>query len=163
MKEQAAARAKPAGLGARWLGAGRCEFLVWAPKARRVELSLVSRDSAVPMDTDGSGYHWASVPGLQPGARYFYRLDGRRARPDPASRCQPLGVHGPSAVADPAFCWHDRGGKGLPLERLVLYELHVGTFSKPGTFAGVIPQLDALAETGVTALCLMPVAQNPGS
>ncbi|MBI5241638.1 MAG: malto-oligosyltrehalose trehalohydrolase [Elusimicrobia bacterium] len=153
---------RPASLGARWFGPERCEFLVWAPKAKKVELSIVSRNSVVPMETDGSGYHWAVVPGLKPGARYLYRLNGRTERPDPASRCQPGGVHGPSAVEDPSFAWRDQSWKGLPLERHVIYELHVGAFSKPGTFAGVIPQLDTLADIGVTALCLMPVAQNPG-
>jgi maltooligosyltrehalose trehalohydrolase len=163
LKPAALSRPKPAGLGGRWLGPERCEFLVWAPSARKVELSLVSPKKALlPMETDGSGYHWAALPGLKPGVEYLYRLDGKTNRPDPASRCQPRGVHGPSAVADPAFAWHDRSWKGLPLERAVIYELHVGTFSRAGTFAGVIPQLDTLAKLGVTTLCLMPVAQFPG-
>jgi maltooligosyltrehalose trehalohydrolase len=114
------------------------------------------------METDGSGYHWAVLPGIKPGTEYLYRLDGKKERPDPASRCQPSGVHGPSAVEDPVFAWHDQRWKGLPLERHVIYELHVGAFTKAGTFAGLIPHLDTLADVGVTALCLMPVAQNPG-
>ena len=163
MKGEVLNCSKPAGLGSRWLGPERCEFLVWAPKARKVELRMVSPKSALlDMETDGSGYHWTALPGIKPGAQYFYRLDGKRERPDPASRCQPRGVHGPSAIVDPSFTWHDRGWKGLPLERHVIYELHVGTFSKAGTFAGIIPQLDTLADIGATALCIMPVAQNPG-
>jgi maltooligosyltrehalose trehalohydrolase len=156
-------KGKPASLGSRWFGPERCEFLVWAPTAHKVELRLFSPSKAlVSMETDGSGYHWIVLPGIKPGAKYLYRLDGKKERPDPASRCQPDGVHGPSAVVDPAFDWHDRNWKGLPLERTVIYELHVGTFSRAGTFAGVIPQLDSLAELGVTTLCLMPVAQFPG-
>jgi maltooligosyltrehalose trehalohydrolase len=163
VKGAVSTRAKPAGLGCRWFGPERCEFLVWAPKARKVELSIVSPNRMrVPMETDGSGYHWAVPAGVKPGALYFYRLDGKLERPDPASRRQPKGVHGPSAVEDPAFAWHDGAWKGLPLERHVVYELHVGAFSKPGTFAGVVSRLDTLADVGVTALCLMPVAQNPG-
>ena len=163
LKGEVLSRAKPAGLGARYFGPERCEFLVWAPAARKVELRLVSPKKAlVPMETDGSGYHWAVLPGIKPGTEYLYRLDGKKERPDPASRCQPHGVHGPSAVEDPAFTWHDQRWKGLPLERHVIYELHVGAFSKPGTFAAIMPHLDTLADLGVTALCLMPVAQNPG-
>ncbi len=157
-------RSKPAGLGSRFIDPERCEFLVWAPSARKVELRLLSpKKSLAPMETDGSGYHWIVLPGIRPGTGYLYRLDGKTERPDPASRCQPYGVHGPSTVVDPTFTWHDRNWKGLPLERHVIYELHVGTFSKAGTFAGVIPQLDAIADIGATALCLMPVAQCPGS
>jgi len=163
VKEAALSRPKPAGLGCRWLGPERCEFLVWAPAARQVELRLVSPQKAlVPMETDGSGYHWAVLPRIKPGTEYLYRLDGKTERPDPASRWQPHGVHGPSAVVDPAFTWHDQNWKGLPLERTVIYELHVGTFSRAGTFAGVIPQLDTIAGLGATTLCLMPVAQFPG-
>jgi maltooligosyltrehalose trehalohydrolase len=155
---------RPSGLGSRWFGPERCEFLVWAPSARKVELRLVSpKKTLVAMESDGSGYHWAVLSGLKPGTEYLYRLDGKAERPDPASRRQPRGVHGPSAVADPAFSWHDRNWKGLPLERAVIYELHVGAFSRAGDFAGVVPRLDTLAELGVTTLCLMPVAQFPGT
>lgn len=116
----------------------------------------------VPMTTDGSGYHWLALENVEPGAEYFYRLDGGLERPDPASRVQPRGVHGPSAVADPAYQWKDGGWKGLPQERAVIYELHTGTFSPEGTFAGIIPRLDALKDLGVTVIALMPVAQFPG-
>ena len=158
-------RPRPAQLGSRWFDAERCEFKVWAPVAKKVELRLLSgkKDRLVPMEADELGYHSVSLPGVQPGSEYFFRLNGRLDRPDPASRRQPRGVHGPSAVVDAAFAWHDRNWKGVPLEDLVIYEVHVGTFSPAGTFAGVLGQLDALAELGVTALCLMPVAQFPGS
>ena len=153
----------PSRLGARWLGRERCEFLVWAPQARRVDLRLLSpKEKLVPMAADGSGYHWAAVAGLEPGAEYLFRLDRKLERPDPASCWQPRGVHGPSAVADPGYAWKRPGFKGLPLESFVIYELHVGTFSPEGTFAGVIPWLDTLKGLGVTVLGLMPAAQFPG-
>jgi maltooligosyltrehalose trehalohydrolase len=109
------------------------------------------------------GYHQATLEGVEPGSLYLYRLDGQLERPDPASRFQSLGVHGPSQVVDPAFPWEDGGWFGLPLKDYVLYELHVGAFSSPGTFEGLITHLDELKELGITALELMPVAQFPGN
>ena len=105
-----------------------------------------------------------AVPGIAPGARYQYRLDGERYRPDPVSRHQPEGVHGPSAVVDAGrFPWTDRGFRGHALSDLVFYELHVGTFTAAGSFEAVIPHLAQLVDLGVTALELMPVAEFPGS
>jgi maltooligosyltrehalose trehalohydrolase len=104
------------------------------------------------------------VPGLEAGSLYRYRLDGRGPFPDPASRFQPQGVHGPSQVIDAAqFCWNDESWQGVARDQLVIYELHVGTFSKEGTFQGVIRRLPELASLGVTALELMPVADFPGN
>ena len=117
----------------------------------------------VPLEPAGNGYFAAHVECVGPDARYVYRLDGALERPDPASRFQPQGVHGPSAVVDSAFDWHDAGWRGHALGDYVLYELHVGTFSPAGTLAGVIGELDALADLGVTAVELMPVAQFPGN
>ena len=117
----------------------------------------------MPMERDARGYHHVTVDGVAPGTRYMYQLDGEKERPDPVSRSQPEGVHGPSAVTDPdAFPWHDAEWAGLPLERFVIYELHVGTFTPEGTFDAVIPHLDTLKELGVTAIEIMPVAQYPG-
>lgn len=102
--------------------------------------------------------------GVLAGARYQYRLDGERYRPDPVSRWQPQGVHGPSMVVDPdAFAWTDAGFRGHARTDLVFYELHVGTFTTTGTFEAVIPRLDALVDLGITAVELMPVAEFPGS
>ena len=154
----------PAGLGARYLGPGRCEFFVWAPSSGRVELRITAPEKKlIPMTTDGSGYHWVTVEDAGPGTEYLYRLEGGLERPDPASGAQPRGVHGPSAVVDPAYVWKDRNWKGLPRERFVIYELHTGTFSPEGTFAGILPRLDALKDLGVTVVALMPVAQFPGA
>jgi maltooligosyltrehalose trehalohydrolase len=155
-------------LGARLLrDRRRTEFLVWAPQARRVEVRLLgSPDRIVPLEPRESldgGYFGAIVDDVGLGSRYFYRLDDRLERPDPASRFQPQGVHGPSQVVDPIFDWRDQAWRGLPIVDYVLYELHVGTFSPEGTFAAVVPALDNLAALGITAIELMPVAQFPGA
>jgi maltooligosyltrehalose trehalohydrolase len=151
-------------LGATPLGANGCRFVVWAPNCKQVDVSLEVPDGrTVPMERDAHGYFTATVRDVVPGARYRYRLDGEKLRPDPASRSQPEGVHGPSAVVDPAFPWQDAGWRGLPLERFVTYELHVGTYTPEGTFDAVIPYLDTLKDLGITAVAIMPVAQFPGT
>lgn len=152
-------------LGATPLPGGGCRFLVYAPFVQRVEVCLLSPgDRTVPLARDERGYHRGIVEEAGPGSLYRYRLDGEKDRPDPASRFQPRGVHGPSCVTDPnTFRWKDRGWTGLPLEGYVLYELHVGTFTPEGTFGAVLPRLDALRDLGVTAIELLPVAQFPGS
>jgi maltooligosyltrehalose trehalohydrolase len=97
------------------------------------------------------------------GATYHYWLDAERARPDPVSRWRPEGVHGPSAIVDPSrFRWTDAGWRGVAMADLVVYELHVGTFSSAGTFDGVIERLPAIRDLGATAIELMPVAEFPG-
>lgn len=149
--------------GATWLGDDRCRFVVWAPD-RKVELHLLSpRERWVPLSPAERGYHEAVVEGVEPGSRYRLRVGGRDERPDPASAFQPEGVHGPSEVDDPRFPWTDAGWTGLPLERYVIYEIHVGTFTPEGTFDGAIRELDGLRDLGITAIELMPVAQFPGS
>jgi maltooligosyltrehalose trehalohydrolase len=151
-------------LGATYLGDGRSQFLVWAPMATSVEVHLVGAGSRsyLPMDPKPGGYFHLPAQGVQPGALYRYRIDGERELPDPASRFQPQGVHGPSQIVDTHFSWTDRGWFGLPLQRYVLYELHIGTFTGEGTFDAVIPHLDRLKDLGITAIELMPVAQFPG-
>ena len=115
------------------------------------------------MARDGEGWAEATVGGAPAGTRYRFRVDGRALVPDPASRFQPEDVHGPSEVIDAdAYDWGDGAWRGLPPERLVFYELHVGTFTPEGTFAGARARLDDLAALGVTALELMPVADFPG-
>jgi maltooligosyltrehalose trehalohydrolase len=143
---------------------GRTTFQVWAPLLRRAEVKIAaSKTKIVPMQKEERGYWRAVVEGLQPGSRYFYRLDGERERPDPASRFQPDGVHGPSQVIDhDLFPWTDAAWRGMPVERMIIYELHVGAFTSQGTFEKIIPRLDALRELGITAVELMPVAQFPG-
>jgi maltooligosyltrehalose trehalohydrolase len=150
--------------GAALLADGGCRFRVWAPRAAAVQVHLLEPDGRrVTLDRRDDGYYEGVVPGVRAGARYRYVLGGSAEYPDPASRLQPEGVHGPSQVVDPAFTWGDAGWRGLPLAEYVLYELHTGTFSREGTFDGVIGELDALAELGVTAIEIMPVAQFPGT
>ncbi len=150
-------------LGTTPLGGGWCRFIVWAPNCERVEVALEAPDGrAIPMARDARGYFTATIADVSPGARYRYRLDGDKLRPNPASRFQPEGVHGPSAVVDPAFPWRDGDWPGLLLERFVIYELHTGTFTPEGTFDAIIPHLDGLKDLGVTAIEIMPVAQFPG-
>jgi maltooligosyltrehalose trehalohydrolase len=152
-------------LGATPLRGGRCAFRVWAPAAERIEVHLLGDgDRIVPLEPAERGYHVGVVDGVQAGARYRLRLDARIERPDPASRFQPEGVHGPSEVVDTAsFRWGDAGWRGPALDDYLVYELHVGTFSAAGTFEGVVEALDELSELGVTAVELMPVAQFPGT
>lgn len=151
-------------LGARPLGGGRCAFRVWSPGRAAVELRLEAPGArAVPLEAEGEGYWSAVVEGVEPWALYRYSLDGAAARPDPASMSQPRGVHGPSGIVDhAAFRWDDSRWRGIPLDKLVLYELHVGTFSEQGTFDAVITRLPELAALGINALQIMPIAQFPG-
>jgi maltooligosyltrehalose trehalohydrolase len=114
------------------------------------------------MEPTGRGYHEASVSDVEPGARYFIRLPDDKERPDPASRSQPEGVHGPSRVVARDFPWNDYGWRGLALEHYIIYELHVGLFTTDGTFEAIIPELDYLVQLGITALELMPIGQFPG-
>ncbi|HET9000710.1 MAG TPA: malto-oligosyltrehalose trehalohydrolase [bacterium] len=142
---------------------GAVSFRLWAPVARHVDVVVESGEGGHPMSAAGQGFFEAVVPGIAPGARYRYRVDNGPSYPDPASRFQPDGVHGPSMVIDPArYVWHDGGWRGRAQEDLVFYELHVGTFTPEGTFAGVRSRLPYLKDLGVTAVELMPVAEFPG-
>jgi maltooligosyltrehalose trehalohydrolase len=146
-------------------GADGVHFRVWAPEAERVELVLDGGECrALAMRKDPDGVFELTVPGARPGTRYRYRIDGRGPFPDPASRFQPDGIHGPSEVIDAgAFAWTDSGWKGPDRDRLVIYELHVGTFTDEGTFASAAKKLPELAELGATAVELMPLADFPGA
>ncbi|MEZ4404928.1 MAG: malto-oligosyltrehalose trehalohydrolase [Polyangiales bacterium] len=154
----------PHRLGATPLGGGRCRFEVWSPRTANVAVHLVDDDRVVAMAPIDDDHHYAvEVDAVPDGARYRYRLGDRGEWPDPASRAQPDGVHGPSAAVDLAFTWTDQRWQGASLDALVLYELHVGTFTAEGTFDAVIPHLARLRALGVTAIELMPVAQCPGA
>lgn len=146
--------------------AGGVRFRVWAPAAARVDVIVYGPDAEriYPLVAEERGYHSGVAEGVGVGARYRYRLDGEAAYPDPASRFQPDGVHGPSEVVDPsAFAWTDDAWRGRSLEEMVIYELHVGTFTPEGTFAAAIHRLDEIAELGVTAIEIMPIANFAGS
>ena len=141
----------------------RACFRLWAPSAVAVELDLGGR--RVPMVAEPRGYHAATVDLPAVGQRYSYIIDGEPARPDPASRHQPEGVGGPSAVFWPEdHSWDEGEWTGVADRRdLVFSEIHVGTFTPEGTFNAVLPRLPALRELGVTAIELMPVGQFPGT
>ncbi|MGA7188858.1 MAG: malto-oligosyltrehalose trehalohydrolase [Candidatus Acidiferrales bacterium] len=157
-----AGRERP--LGAVMTSDSTCSFQVWAPRAKNVELHITfPNERAVSMQPAERGYFYADVSDLRPGTLYFFRLDDGRERPDPASRFQPQGVHGPSQIVKNDFPWTDGDWRGLALEKYVLYELHVGTFTPEGTFDAIIPRIAALKELGITAIELMPVAQFPGN
>lgn len=152
-------------LGAQYLGQGRTAFCVWSPQTERLDVHCFTTngESTMALDPADHGYFVGMVDGVYPGDRYRLRLADGREFPDPASRWQPDGVHGPSAVTDPSqFDWHDENWKGVRRQDLVLYELHVGTFSPEGTFKGIIPDLPRLVKLGITAIELMPIAQFPG-
>jgi maltooligosyltrehalose trehalohydrolase len=149
-------------LGAVPQGTAETRFTVWAPRAETVELWLIDTDRRVDMAPSGDGLFRVTAP-CGPGARYRYRLDGSADHADPASRAQPEGVHGPSAVVDlGGHRWHDEGFVPTPLRDAVLYELHVGAFTEQGTFAAAAGRLDDLVDLGVTTIEVMPVAQFPG-
>ena len=144
---------------------GSLVWHVWAPLCSSVALVTFpdGRRQEIAMAQEGGGYFTHREARVDDGTRYALRLPDGHDYPDPASRWQPDGVHRPSAVFSPgAFHWSDEGWRGVAREDLVLYELHVGTFTPAGTFAAAIARLSDLASLGVTAVELMPVAQFAG-
>lgn len=152
-------------IGAILRGDGSWHFSVWAPKRESVSLHVLGdNEQVVRMEKGDSGYHHATASNVATGDRYLYRVDGVHERPDPASRFQPEGVHGPSQLVDlGTFQWSDSNWKGRPLGSSIFYELHVGTYTREGTFEAIIEHLPELVDLGVTTIELMPVAQFPGS
>lgn len=151
-------------IGSNYLGGGRCEFTVWAPSHQDVVVQIVVPEKRIlPMQKDEQGYWKTTVEGIEPGTRYFYKIAGETDRPDPASHYQPNDVHEASEVVDHTkMQWTDANWSGIPLEEMIIYELHIGTFTKEGDFAAVIPYLKELREFGINAIEIMPVAQFPG-
>jgi maltooligosyltrehalose trehalohydrolase len=141
-------------------------FCVWAPETISAEViveTLGRPPEAHAMLRGGDGFHRVSITGVGHGDLYRYRLDGTGPFPDPASRFQPQGVHGPSQVVDwSRYVWSDAGWRGIALEDTVFYELHIGTFTPEGTFAAAAERLSDLRELGITAIELMPVGDFPG-
>ncbi|GAC1471975.1 MAG: malto-oligosyltrehalose trehalohydrolase [Isosphaeraceae bacterium] len=153
-------------LGA-WPEEGGARFRVWAPEAVSLQVVIeppgATESRVEPLQRDSQGTFGRLVEGIQPGDRYRYLIDGRGPFPDPASRFQPEGVHGPSELLDPSrFSWTDDDRRVLTPDREIVYELHVGTFSPEGTFAGVTSRLPWLRDLGITAIELMPVAEFAG-
>jgi maltooligosyltrehalose trehalohydrolase len=147
--------------GAQVQPAGGVRFRLWAPAAKQVDLSF--EDRFLPMQQAGAGWFELLHDKAKAGSRYRYRIDGGQEVPDPASRFQPRDAEGPSEVVDPgAFDWLDAGWNGRPWPQAVIYELHVGTFTAKGSYAGVAERLQHLRDLGVTAVELMPLADFCG-
>jgi maltooligosyltrehalose trehalohydrolase len=138
-------------------------FRVWAPAGKGVWVEIEGGPSLA-LSAEPGGYFSGLVAEAGVDARYRFRLEGQAlALPDPASRFQPEGPHGASQVVDPArFAWSDAGWRGIPRERLVIYEMHIGTFTPAGTWDAAAAHLPALAELGITAVEVMPVAGFEG-
>ncbi len=154
-------------IGAEVLPQVGVHFRVWAPLRKQVEV-LINDEFASPivieMARDREGYFSCTAPDISAGALYRYRLDGRDAFPDPASRFQPSGPHGPSEVVDPdSFSWTDGNWSGITMDRQIIYEMHIGTFTREGTFAAAAKEIPELAELGITVIEIMPVADFPGN
>ncbi len=147
---------------------GGTHFRVYAPERRRVAIVIESGSAAPPrtleLGREAAGFHGGLADGVGPGARYRIRLDDdERLYPDPASRFQPEGPHGPSEVVDPyAFAWTDAAWPGVTMRGQVIYELHVGTFTQEGTYASAMRELEELKAAGITLLEIMPLAEFPG-
>jgi len=153
-------------IGAEILEEGGVHFRVWAPKRQQVEIVIEpGSGKGIPLLPEAKGYFAGLAAGVGAGARYRFRLDGEKTLyPDPASRFQPEGPHGPSQVIDPkSFAWTDRNWRGHGLKGKVVYEMHVGTFTPEGTLAAAIRQLPELADLGITCLEIMPLADFAGT
>ncbi len=145
-------------------------FTVWAPNAKNLAVQLIERSTTEehvlashPLDRDSDGMFTGKVPNCAAGSLYKYQLDNGSSRPDPRSRFQPFGVHGPSQVVDPnAYQWKDADWKGIKKRDLIVYEMHLGSFTDKGTYDSAIEKLSELKELGVTAIELLPLAQCPG-
>ncbi len=151
--------------GADYRDDGSVRFSLWAPAAHQVELCLAGSNTAthLPLEHRDKGWFELITDAAKPGTRYRFRIDGAQEVPDPASRFQPEDVHGRSQVIDAGtFEWKDDTWRGRRWEEAVIYELHVGAFTPAGTFSAVGERLDYLADLGITAIELMPIADFPG-
>ena len=153
--------------GHTWLGAQVVEegvrFRCWAPKPARLDVVLGPHDTVHALTRGADGYWSGLVPEARPGMTYRYRVDGQSVYPDPCSRYQPEGPHGPSLIVDSdSFAWRDQQWPGLTIHGQVVYELHIGAFTPQGTFDAAITRLDALKDLGITVIEIMPVAEFPG-
>jgi maltooligosyltrehalose trehalohydrolase len=160
-------------IGAELIGNDRAHFRVWAPKAKRLEVAIEGerengRGTKAPptfaeLEPEPAGYFSGTVA-AKAGALYRYRIDGAKEfYPDPASRFQPEGPHGPSCLVDPAqFNWTDGDWRGIQMPGQIMYEIHIGTFTPEGTWRAAIKELAELARIGITVIEMMPIADFPG-
>jgi malto-oligosyltrehalose trehalohydrolase len=152
------------GFGAMVLDDGAVRFRLWAPAARQVGLCLEGAPHPLSLAAASGGWFELTTREAAHGTRYRYRIDDEISVPDPASRHNPQDADGPSAVVDPfAFDWDDADWLGRRWEDAIVYELHVGTFTREGTFAAIDAKLDHLCQLGVTALELMPIGDFSGT
>lgn len=153
-------------IGAELIGAAGAHFRLWARERRSVAVVFDSPEASPAqhaLRAEGNGYFSIFIPGVRAGTRYKYVLDGSETYPDPASRFQPAGPHGYSEVIDPAaFPWTDAGWTGVRLKGQVIYEIHLGTFTRAGTWSGAAEKLEYLRDTGVTVIEVMPIADFSG-
>ena len=149
-------------IGAEIVDAGTVHVRVWAPRPSRAAV-VMSSGAVTPLTREDRGYFSGTIA-ASAGDRYRFRLDDdEQLYPDPASRFQPDGPHGPSEIVDPAtFRWSDRGWSGVSRDGQVVYELHIGTFTRAGTWAAAANELPELARLGVTLIEVMPVAEFEG-
>jgi maltooligosyltrehalose trehalohydrolase len=154
-------------VGAEVQAAGGVHFRVWAPRRKRIEVMLGSGPesaAAYNIEQENLGYFSGLIPAAAPGMLYRYRLDGEAVCPDPASRFQPEGPHGPSQIIDPQdYDWNDHEWRGIQLPGQVIYEMHIGTFTPQGSWEAAARELETLAKSGITVLEIMPVADFTGS
>ncbi|WP_198419519.1 malto-oligosyltrehalose trehalohydrolase [Geomonas oryzae] len=144
---------------------GGVNFRVWAPRCKKVSIHLegAPQPQGITLEREENGYHSGTCPVTRAGTRYRFHLDDKDSYPDPASRFQPEGPHGPSQVVAPdSFPWSDAGWQGIEPEGHVIYEIHVGTFTMEGTWKAAEDQLPALRDLGITLVEVMPVADFPG-
>jgi maltooligosyltrehalose trehalohydrolase len=150
-------------VGAEVQAGGGVHFRVWAPRVQRVEVLIEEGAHRAVLAPEDGGYHSGFVPPAAAGNRYRYLLDEKQAFPDPASRFQPEGPHGPSEVVDPErFAWSDSAWHGVHGRTQIVYELHVGTFTEEGTWTAARQQLQSLVDLGITVIELLPVADFVG-
>ena len=151
-------------VGAFYTRDGHSDLTVWAPLAQTIELKVVSGgNDLLPLQKLDLGYWTIRTNALSPGDKYLYSIDGDRERPDPASFFQPYGVHEASEIIDHnEFDWGDAAWTGMSIGEMIMYEIHVGTFTQKGTFDAAINMLDDLKALGINAIEIMPVAQFPG-
>lgn len=138
------------------------QFCVWAPRHEQLSIQNAATAELHPLAPAAGGYHLGVIDGMTAGSRYRVQIPNGPARPDPASRFQPEGVHGPSQVVPRQFAWTDEAWQGVSRDDLIVYEMHVGTFTDGGTFASAIERLEELVQLGVTAIELMPLNQFAG-
>jgi len=151
-------------IGSDYLNCKKTSFSLWAPFRNKVTVHIVSPDEQmIKLKPDKKEGYWSSkISGIYPGYQYTYQLDSKEEFPDPASQFQPKGIYGPSEIVNHSFPWDDQNWPGIELSDMIIYELHIGTFTTEGTFEAIIPRLKDLAKLGVNTIELMPIAQFSG-